>query len=109
MPVHRYVAKHPPEQAKLISQLAKEWQSTNSKAREPVILEEANQKGEIDHIYVVWGDWAHLDRAARGEIIMDAAEEVKPKADVLKITIAMGLTPDEADRFGLKWRSKRTA
>jgi hypothetical protein len=109
MPVHRYVAKRPPEQADFVKRLAKEWQSTNSTAEEPVILEEPNRQGQIEHVYVVWGDWAHLDRTLRGEIIMDAAEKVKPKADVVKITIAMGLTPDEADRFGLKWRSKRTA
>jgi hypothetical protein len=35
---------------------------------------------------------------------MDAAEKIKPPADVSKITIAMGLTPEEADRFGVKWR-----
>jgi len=104
MPVRNYTPKHPP-QGKLIDQLVKEWRSQNSKAKEPVILEEPNRKGEIEHIYVVWSDWAHLDRAARGEIIMDAAEKVKKLPDVMKITIAMGLTPDEADRYGLDWRS----
>jgi hypothetical protein len=105
MPVHRYVAKRTPDQSKLLSRLAAEWRSTNSKAKEPVILEEPNRRGEIEHVYVIWNDWAHLDRTTRGEIIMDAAEKVKPQADVARITIAMGLTPDEADRFGLKWRS----
>jgi hypothetical protein len=105
MLVHRYVAKPAPEQSKLLTRLANEWKSKNSTAEEPVILEEPNRKGEIERVYVIWGDWAHLNRTTRGEIIMDAAEKVKRKADVAKITIAMGLTPDEADRFGLKWRS----
>jgi hypothetical protein len=105
MPVRQYIASRPPEQTKLVKRLAKEWRSKNSTAKEPVILEEPNRKGDVEHVYVIWGDWAQLDRTLRGEIIMDAVETVKPKADVLKITIAMGLTPDEADRFGLKWRS----
>jgi hypothetical protein len=45
-----------------------------------------------------------MSRENRGEVIMDAAERIKPIPDVLKITIALGLTPEEADRFGIKWR-----
>lgn len=56
------------------------------------------------HVYVVWSEWAHLGREERGEIIMDAAEKVKLPPDLQRITIAMGLTPDEADRFGIRWR-----
>jgi hypothetical protein len=105
MPVHRYIAKRPPEQTGLVERLAKEWRSKHSTAEEPVILEEPNRKGEVEHVYVIWEEWSQLDRTLRGEIIMGAAEKVKRKSDVAKITIAMGLTPDEADRFGLKWRS----
>ena len=105
MPVRQYVANQPPELTKLVKRLAKEWQSANSTAREPVILEERNRKGDVEHVYVIWGDWAHLDRTLRGEIIMDAAEIKFAPNDLQSITIAMGLTPDEADRFGLKWRS----
>ena len=55
-------------------------------------------------MYVVWSAWNALGREMRGEIIMDAAEKAKPESDVLKITVAMGLTPDEADRFGIQWK-----
>lgn len=91
-------------QAQLVDRLAAEWRNPTPNAPEPVILEEANSQGEIVHVYVVWSDWSQLDRVQRGEVIMDAAEKVKPLADVSKITIAMGLTPEEADRFGVKWR-----
>ncbi|MDB5301391.1 MAG: hypothetical protein JWO87_3054 [Phycisphaerales bacterium] len=104
MPVRQYTPTHTPDHARLVDLLADEWRAPNAAAQEPVILEEPNSKGEIVHIYVVWSDWAHLSRDKRGEIIMDAAERVKPLPEVLGITIAMGLTPDEADQFGLKWR-----
>ena len=75
-----------------------------STAAEPVILEEVNPRGGAIHVYVVWSVWPNFPREQRGEIIMDAAEEVKPKDELLRITVAMGLTPDEADRFGINWR-----
>ena len=104
MPVKQYKPARPADFDQLVDRLADEWKAPNSAAPEPVILEEANPRGEVTHVYAVWSDWAHLSREVRGEILMDAAERVKPMTDVLKITIAMGLTPDEADRFGIKWR-----
>ncbi len=104
MPVRRYSVAQSPDVSRLVNQLVAEWRSPNSAAAEPVILEERDRHGQVVHVYVVWSDWAHLNREQRGEVIMDAAEQVKPKDEVLNITIAMGLTPDEADRFQIKWR-----
>jgi hypothetical protein len=103
MPVRRFTPTRSPIQSQLANQLATEWESSGSTASEPVILEEQDARGDLVHVYVVWSDWAQLDREKRGEIIMEAAELAKPD-QVSKITIAMGLTPDEADRFNLKWR-----
>jgi hypothetical protein len=104
MPVRRFMPTQSVLQSELIDRLAKEWQFPDPTAIEPVILEEQDKKGDLVHVYVVWSDWAQLDREKRGDIIMDAAEQVKTPEQVLNITIAMGLTPDEADRFDLKWR-----
>jgi hypothetical protein len=109
MPVKKYSPKVSANQTHLISQLTKEWRSVNSKAKEPVILEESDHKGNVVRVYVIWSEWSDLDRATRGEIIMDAAEKVKKLKDLLKITVAMGLTPEEADRFGIAWRSEAKA
>ncbi|HEX4794073.1 MAG TPA: hypothetical protein VH370_09790 [Humisphaera sp.] len=104
MPVKPYNAARPTNYDQLVDQLELEWRTPDPAAPEPVILEERNSKGEVVHVYVVWSDWGHLSREHRGEVIMDAAERVKTAEEVLKITIAMGLTPDEADRFGVRWR-----
>lgn len=104
MPVRQFNATRPPGVDQLINRLADEWRKPDPAASEPVVLEEKDRKGILVHVYVVWSDWAHLDRIRRGEVIMDAAEKVKSQEDALNITIAMGLTPDEADRFGLQWR-----
>ena len=102
MPVKSYNPIRPPEQSRLAERLASEW-GNPTEATEPVILEQSD-RGGIVHVFVVWSDWSHLTREQRGEIIMDAAERVKSKDQLLKITIAMGLTPDEAERFGIQWR-----
>lgn len=104
MPVRRLSPARAPAQSQLVDRLADEWKSPVAGSTEPVVVEETDAKGNVVHLYVVWSDWAQLDRIRRGEVIMEAAERVMPVDDVLKITIAMGLTPAEADSFGLKWR-----
>ena len=104
MPVRRITPTLSPTEAQLVDRLAAEWKSPAAATVEPVVLEETDKQGNVVHVYVVWSDWAQLDRVRRGEVIMDAAERVKPTNEVLSITIAMGLTPEEADRFNLKWR-----
>jgi len=104
MPVRQFVPARAAGHAQLVERLAEEWRSPDPAATEPVILEEKDRSGDVVHVYVVWSDWANMDRVHRGEVIMDAAERILPLDAVLKITIAMGLTPEEADRFGLKWR-----
>ena len=106
MPVRKINTRNVPQHRQLVSRLSAEWtRAGGGSAAEPVILEEENGRGDVVHVYVVWSDWAQLPRERRGEVIMDAAEQVKSLEDVLKITIAMGLTPDEADRFRLQWKN----
>jgi hypothetical protein len=102
MPVRQFQPTHTPLHDQLVDRLVREW--THPAATEPVILEERSKLGGLIHVYVIWSDWAHLDRVQRGEVIMDAVVKVMPPGQTLDITIAMGLTPDEADRFGIKWR-----
>jgi hypothetical protein len=102
--LRQYTTSTSADQVRLTDILEAEWRTPNPNISEPVILEERDSLGAVIHVYVVWSDWAHLSRETRGEIIMDAAERVKPLTDVVKITIAMGLSPDEADRFNIQWR-----
>ncbi len=104
MPVREYHRIPLNFQKELVDRLVKEWQRKKSRAKQPIILEEPGRRGNVARIYVVWKAWAELDRSDRNEIILDAAEQVKTAEEVKNITFAMGLTPKEADRFGLKWR-----
>jgi hypothetical protein len=100
MPVRELASKHPPEYADLVGDLVREWKNP-SESPEPVILFERDSKKLVVHVYVIWGAWRDTDRIARSEIIMDAAEQALAPDEVLNITIAMGLTPEEAKRLGI--------
>src|ERR1035437_1012465 len=65
----------------------------------PQIVEE-EQFGNRIHVTVIWDAWKDLPPEERGRAIMDAYEHVR-HADVLRITIALGLTPSEAERLGV--------
>lgn len=45
-----------------------------------------------------------MDRAERGEVIMEAAETRYGRDELNFLTVAMGLTPDEADQWEIDWR-----
>lgn len=85
----------------LVQSLASEWKHPNAGASEPIIALERGSDGKPLHVYVVWSRWSSVDPTHRSEIIMDAAEKVLPPAEVLGITIAMGVTPAEAPQLGL--------
>ncbi|MCY2951655.1 MAG: hypothetical protein NTU53_06715 [Planctomycetota bacterium] len=100
MPVRQINPTRSSDHQALVRDLVAEW-TKPSGSPEPVILEELDQKRKLAHVYVVWTKWSDIDRVERSEIIMDAAEKRLSAQDVLNITIAMGLTPDEARQMGL--------
>lgn len=104
MPVYDISPGRAAEHDVLVDRLASEWASGNSGNAEPVILLERDRKNSRPlHVYVIWSQWEDLDRTERSEIIMEAADKHLQEEDVLSITIAMGLTPDEAKLMGLKY------
>ncbi len=104
MPVREFKRELPLEYGTLVDGVVAEWRSPQSTNSEPVILTERRRDGKIEHVYVIWSKWDKIERVQRSEAVMDAVEKVLLADEVLNVTIAMGLTPDEADRLGLKWR-----
>ena len=105
MPVKKFrPLQAPPEAAALTDRLVKEWRAKNSKAQQPVILEDSGRPNQPVRLYVVWDDWRDLGGQERSEIIMDAYEARYGKDKVVNVSVAMGLTPAEADRMGISFR-----
>lgn len=82
----------------LVGTLYREWAKESSDA-EPMIITEGGSEESPKHIYVVWEAWSDLDQRERSEIIMDTAEKIYPREAALSITVAMGLTREEARRM----------
>lgn len=105
MPVRQMGPRRPnPSARNLTNRLIAEWRAQQSTADQPIILEERGGPDQPVHIYVVWDDWEALSGVERSEVIMEAFEERYGKAATLNVTVAMGLTPAEADRLGIEYQ-----
>ena len=102
MPVKKLVRSGPsPTGQALLIRLVDEWQRP---AQQPIIIEEGGGQGQPVQLYVVWDDWAPLRSIERSEVIMDAYEQVRGRAGTTNVSVAMGLTPIEAERLGIRYQ-----
>jgi hypothetical protein len=88
----------------LVERLTAEWKDTNSTASQPIILEERNGSDRPVHVFVVWDEWADLGGVERSEVVMEAFEQRYGRDEALNVTVAMGLTPAEAERLNIPYK-----
>jgi hypothetical protein len=83
--------------------LIAEWRDQPSPYQypKPEIIEEEDQSGRIESVYVVWDALAKLDDQTRSELIVEAFREVKGEDKIGDLMLAMGLTSNERARFSL--------
>lgn len=53
------------------------------------------------HLFVIWSKWAGLEQVVRSRIILDAYEAWKGEQEALRVTVSMGLLPEEAKTMGI--------
>ena len=91
-------------QARLAELLEAEWESPQN--AEPLIIEEKpREEAPPNHIYVVWQEWSDLSPLERSRVIFAAyAHKLGPANEglVQEVTLAMGLTPDEAKAMNIE-------
>jgi hypothetical protein len=90
-----------PRHDELKSRLVAEWLDHGTVEPRPDIREETDARGQTVHIYAIWDDWGALPQQDRSEIIMDAYEEALGQQKALEVSVAMGVTRDEAQRMGI--------
>jgi len=93
-------SKQVPGEQKLLDALKAELEAPKQSGEPDIVVERPNPS--TVHLYVIWSKWEHLEQMVRSRIILDAYEEAKGKKEAIKVTVAMGLTRDEADRLGVK-------
>lgn len=101
MPVHKINRSLDLGVLDLRRQLELEWRNPrSSRTAEPVIFEsESAPDGPIE-LYVVWSRWKGVGQNTRSEIILDAFEAVHGAERAMAVTLAIGLTPEEAEEEG---------
>ena len=88
----------------LLARLVEEWLTPHDEPGEPMIIEESPSRGaRTNHIYVVWNEWENLTPFERSKIILQAYEKYRGHELALDVTLAMGLTPTEADKLHLNY------
>lgn len=81
----------------LAERLLEEWRAPQAGEGEPLIIEEAPRRDERpNHLYVVWSEWSDLTPIERSKMILQAYEKYKGRDIANSVTLAMGLTPNEA-------------
>ena len=65
------------------------------------IVEEEVRLSNNFRVYVSWDDWASVPETERSEIILEAYKQAKGVPEMLRISVAMGLTPLEAKQLGV--------
>ncbi len=88
----------------LLARLLQEWRSPQaSENAEPLIIEERpGNHDRVNHLYVVWSEWGELTPMERSKIVLQAYTQFKGQDLANSVTLAMGLTPDEAEKIGIK-------
>jgi len=67
----------------------------------PTVYEEEQRPGGYLHVTVLWDAWKGIPTSERGAIILEAYEKARLKEELRRITLALGVTPEERDRIGL--------
>ena len=98
MPVIRQEPQPTVRRADLVSELYQEWKGQTT-GKQPLIYENEIARTGSLHVLVVWDKWAGVEDGERSAIIREAFGDQSPKRG-LEITIALGLTMEEAIAMG---------
>jgi hypothetical protein len=104
MPLKEFTQRPLPRRQDLLDALVSEWRKPHAQAGDeyPTILVQEAHAAGTRYVYVVWKEWALITQRDRSELIMDACEQVKGTDWALRVIVAMGLTPEEAQRMRLE-------
>lgn len=93
-----------PRHDRFVKKLVQELKSPGE-GPQPLILEEEIPSTRSRHVNVIWDQFAKLSEEERADVILEAYKQAEGLAYAEEITIASGLTPQEAFALGfLPWK-----
>lgn len=91
-----------PDHRRFVDELVRHLRNEADLPPMPRIIEEDDPLSKNMHVYVLWDAWSSVSERERSEIILEAYAEARSQLEMLRITIAMGLTPLEAKKVGIE-------
>jgi|WetSurMetagenome_2_1015567.scaffolds.fasta_scaffold862608_2 hypothetical protein len=103
MPRKKTQAPPPHTHPELVDVLVEELKKTgvSSTPATPTIYEEAQTYGDSVHVTVIWDQWKGIPPEERGAIVLDAYKKAGEEDKCRRITLVLGLTPDESQKLGI--------
>jgi hypothetical protein len=98
----RFILKQPhkaPGQEKLVKRLVQELETPGDEVQ-PLIMEQIIESTDSRHVHVIWDRWRDVPDEQRSRVIEEAYQQVAG-AEAGAITLASGVTPEEAVVLGL--------
>jgi hypothetical protein len=86
-------------ESELQAELEAELESPKETGEPDIVIERPHPS--TVHLFVIWSKFSGLEQSVRSSIILDSYAAVKGVPESQKVTVAMGLTPDEAKRMGI--------
>ncbi len=68
-------------------------------------LVSVDRPGNRTHLLVIWDAWRNLSQQERSQLVMDAYTSAHGETAVLDVSVAMGLTQDEATQLGISFEA----
>jgi hypothetical protein len=100
MPIRDTLKQHDvADEKQLRTELEAELRSPKDTGEPEIVIERTNPA--TTHLFVIWSKWEHLVQMVRSRIILDAYAGTMGDEETNKVTVSMGLTPDEASRLGI--------
>lgn len=106
MPVRYLNPEVSVEELTLQHALTDEWSQPSDRSEAPIILldnDPIHPQQAPQHVYVVWDAWVRLNQRERSRLILNSYERVAGLTFAQAVTVAMGLTKDEADKLHIKY------
>jgi hypothetical protein len=87
--------------AGLVAELQRDEKLPQPPNAPTIYMEESGTPDNYTHWYVVWSAFENVDDEERSRLLLSAVREVFGVEEALRVTVAMGLTPEEAKGMGL--------
>jgi hypothetical protein len=87
--------------AREIERVVRAQSAAAQRPDEPRVIWEENSYLDRIQVTVIWDQWKEVEPEMRGRIIVDAIEQARGQDVARKVSLALGVTQEQAKRLGI--------